>query len=319
MAMRKLREAIVASARNDAFAKNVYIFIIRTTILLRHPESYHPAILHLLRRLHLASPLNDVEKKEFLGYWLLDLACRQQDLASAFRVRNLYRYRTEKVDMILSALIHGNWVILGLAKRSADVYETSLMQWADERMANYAMQCMGKSYLSLPKEYVERCTGLRWGKLKEQKKRSDEPSKASKMVPPSFRCASSYSYPPRLVYSPRPAENTPEQLAPCLETSYQRSMDGGCFRHLLYAWHTLVSPRGGGVLVGREIMHNFRRVPGPSQPRSALRSVRDGAVHGAWGEGVWPRHRHVDGAGDDEDEAGAASGGRESGARGGVY
>ncbi|KAI4150129.1 MAG: hypothetical protein LQ341_001168 [Variospora aurantia] len=172
LAMRKLREAIVASARNDAFAKNVYIFIIRTTILLRHPESYHPAILHLFRRLQLASPLNDVEKKEFLGYWLLDLACRQQNLASAFRVRNFYRYRTEKVDMILSALIHGNWVIFGLAKRSADVYETSLMQCADDRMANHTMQCMGKSYLSLPKEYVERCTGLRWGELKEQKKLS---------------------------------------------------------------------------------------------------------------------------------------------------
>ncbi|KAL9022294.1 MAG: hypothetical protein Q9185_000536 [Variospora sp. 1 TL-2023] len=170
MAMRKLREAIVASARNDAFAKNVYIFVIRTTILLRHPESYHPAILHLLRRLHLASPLNDVEKKEFLGYWLLDLACRQQDLASAFRVRNFYRYRTENVDMILSALVHGNWVMLRLAKRSADVYETSLMQWADEKMANHATQCIGKNYLSLPKEYVERCTGLRWGELKKQKK-----------------------------------------------------------------------------------------------------------------------------------------------------
>ncbi|KAI4288498.1 MAG: hypothetical protein L6R35_002240 [Caloplaca aegaea] len=169
MAMRKLREAIVASARNDAFAKDVYIFVIRTTILLRHPESYHPAILHLLRRLHLASPLNDVEKKEFLGYWLLDLACRQQDLASAFRVRNFYRYRTQKVDMILSALVHGNWVMLRLAKRRADVYETSLMQWADENMANHATQCMGKSYLSLPKEYVERCTGLRWGELKKQK------------------------------------------------------------------------------------------------------------------------------------------------------
>ncbi|KAL9013159.1 MAG: hypothetical protein Q9173_002133 [Seirophora scorigena] len=169
MAMRKLREAIVASARQDAFAKNVYIFIIRTTIVLKHPESYHPAILHLFRRLHLASPLSHEEAKEFLGYWLLDLACRQQDLAGALRVRNFYRHRTEKVDTILSALIHGNWVILRSAKRGADVYETSLLQWADERMANHATQCIGKSYLSLPKEYVERCTGLRWGELKEQK------------------------------------------------------------------------------------------------------------------------------------------------------
>jgi len=52
MAMRKLREVIVASKRVDDFSIQVYIFCIRLSILSKHVESYHPAILHLLRIMH---------------------------------------------------------------------------------------------------------------------------------------------------------------------------------------------------------------------------------------------------------------------------
>ena len=53
-ALRKLREGIVASKRKDAFAVQAYLFCIRVSVLVKHSESYHPAILHLL---HHASPV----------------------------------------------------------------------------------------------------------------------------------------------------------------------------------------------------------------------------------------------------------------------
>lgn len=172
LAMRKIREAIVASARNDSLAKSVYIFIIRTTILWRHPESYHPALLHLFGPLHYAAPLSKEEEKEFLGYLLLDLACRQQNFPAAFRIRTSYGYRVKNIDLTLSALVHGDWFLFRKVKSKADSHRRCLMEWADEKMASHAMQCLGRSYLRLPRDYVEKCTGMSWEQLKELKKMS---------------------------------------------------------------------------------------------------------------------------------------------------
>jgi hypothetical protein len=106
MAMRKLREGIVASNRVDNFSIQAYIFCIRLSILVKHMESYHPAILHLLKRMHTVLPLSKADLQEFVGYLVLDLACRQNDLAAAYVVRQEYRLHDAKVDAILQALAH---------------------------------------------------------------------------------------------------------------------------------------------------------------------------------------------------------------------
>ena len=98
MAMRKLREGIVASKRVDDFSIQAYIFCIRLSILLKHMESYHPAILHLLRRMHTIQPLASTELQEFVGYLVLDLACRQNDLTQAYSVRHNYGLHDSKID-----------------------------------------------------------------------------------------------------------------------------------------------------------------------------------------------------------------------------
>ena len=74
MAMRKLREGIVATKRVDDFSIQAYIFCIRLSILVKHMESYHPAILHLLKKMHTVQPLTNTELQEFVGYLVLDLA-----------------------------------------------------------------------------------------------------------------------------------------------------------------------------------------------------------------------------------------------------
>ncbi|KAL8998743.1 MAG: hypothetical protein Q9169_002298 [Polycauliona sp. 2 TL-2023] len=170
MAMRKLREAIVASSRVDEFAKAVYIFIIQATILLGHPESYHPALLYLIRRLQSIRLLSKEEESDFVGYYILDLSCRQRDLATALRVRHMCSHKSARIDMVLKALVDGNWVLFQKARATGNPYEKRLIERASGSMTDHAVQCLGKSYLSVNRAYVEQCTGVKWENLKQSRK-----------------------------------------------------------------------------------------------------------------------------------------------------
>ena len=107
-----------------------------------------------------------------IGYYILDLACRQQDLATGFRVLSIYDHGNRRVHMVLRALVHGNWVLFEQAKASGSDHEKRLMDWAGGRMTDHAVQCLGKSYMSVHKGYVEQCTGMEWEELKESRKMS---------------------------------------------------------------------------------------------------------------------------------------------------
>ncbi len=166
--MRKLREAIVASARTDMFALRVYVFVIRVTMLTGHMESYHPALLHLLRHIHPRNPLSDSELQDFIGFYILDLACRQNDLAAAYRARYLYGYRDAKVERILQALVHGDWWAYWRLEGMMDRYQQQLMKWGDDGMRKHVLKCLGQSYLTVEKTYLERTTRRTWEELKKR-------------------------------------------------------------------------------------------------------------------------------------------------------
>ena len=166
-AMRKLREAIVASHRTDAFAQSVYIFIIRATILVGHMESYHPALLHLLNRIHTKTPLSANILQEMLGYHILDLACRQQDLNTAYRVRYSHTVHDLKIDGLLHATTHGNWFAFRKVEGSMDRYQRCLVQAIQIRMRKHALDCMGRSYLSVERNYIEEATHMPWDELRK--------------------------------------------------------------------------------------------------------------------------------------------------------
>lgn len=167
-AMRKIREAMVASARADDFARDAYIFIVRAAIHAKHMESYHPALLHLLYRIHPVNPLPAPVFLEFVGYYILDLACRQANLAQAFAVSHLcYDHRDQGIDAVLKALVTGDWCSFWMAKDMANVNQRRLMEWADERVRKHALQCVGKAYLTAEKTYVERAAQRSWEELKE--------------------------------------------------------------------------------------------------------------------------------------------------------
>lgn len=169
LAMRKIREAIVSSARKDTFALQAYVFIIRATILAKHMESYHPALLHLLHSIHPVTPLSTVEYNEFVGYYILDLACRQNDLAAAYHVKSHYRYKDDQVESVVRALVHGNWFTFWNIESLVTSHQKRLMEWTRDEMRSRALGCLGKGYLSVDKKYLEKAIHGRWEELVQTK------------------------------------------------------------------------------------------------------------------------------------------------------
>lgn len=161
-ALRKLREGIVASKRVDDFAAQAYLFCIRLSILVKQPDSYHPAILHLLRSIYPRHPLTSVELQEIVGYLVLDTACRRSQLAEALALRRHYRLKDSKINAILDSLIHRNYVKFQRVKRSVDRHKARLMEWAEQDMRLHSLKCIGRTYFSVDLEFLERTTSSRW-------------------------------------------------------------------------------------------------------------------------------------------------------------
>lgn len=164
-AMRKLREAVVSTSRTDAFAQRAYMFIIHATILTSHWESYSPALLYLLQKIHPVTPLSQPERQEMVEYLVLDLACRQGDLGEAFKVRWRYRLRDRKVERVLRCLVHDDWVGFWRVRRAVDGYARALMGWVEDGVRVHALKCLGRTYLSVERRFLEKSTERTWDEL----------------------------------------------------------------------------------------------------------------------------------------------------------
>lgn len=165
MALRKLREGIVASKRVDDFAVQAYLFCIRLSVLVKHPESYHAAILYLLRHLHPLCPLTSLELQEVVGYLVLDTACRRGDLGEAHWLRNEHHLRDPQVDAVLHALAHDNWVSFRRLKLRVDGHRARLLEFADKEVRSRTLKAFGRSYFSVDRDYLETSTDSCWGDL----------------------------------------------------------------------------------------------------------------------------------------------------------
>jgi hypothetical protein len=164
MAMRKLREAILATQRRDAFAQRAYVFIIHASILTRHWESYQPALSYLLDRIHLHTPLTPAELQEFVGYRVMDLACRQYELGDAFAILKT-QLKDRRVETIVKCLVQDDWVRFWRVRKLVDGYQRALMEFAVERMRLHALKCLGRGYMSADKAFVERTGDATWAEL----------------------------------------------------------------------------------------------------------------------------------------------------------
>ncbi|KAI0484992.1 hypothetical protein GGR56DRAFT_616439 [Xylariaceae sp. FL0804] len=164
-ALRKLREGIVASKRVDDFAIQAYLFCIRLAVMVKHSQSYHPAILHLLRRIQPLHSMTTVERGEVVAYLILDTACRRNNLAEAFALRHRYCLKDAKVDAILDSLTHDNYVGFHRLKRRVDGYRAKLLEYAEDGMRRHSLKCFGRTYLSVDLDFLETSTGSKWACL----------------------------------------------------------------------------------------------------------------------------------------------------------
>lgn len=165
-AMRKLKEALIASRRIDDFARNAYVFIIRAMIFVKSWESYGPALVYLLRTIHRRVPLAPHELREFATYYVLDLGCRQYELAEAFRAKYAYRIEDRRIDVALRALVEEDALDFWKVKGQVDAYQRNIMSFADEGMRLYALKCIAKVYFTVEKSFVEKVAGgTKWEEL----------------------------------------------------------------------------------------------------------------------------------------------------------
>ncbi|KAK7403138.1 hypothetical protein QQX98_011086 [Neonectria punicea] len=167
MALRKLREGIVASKRADDFAIQAYLFCIRLSVLTKQPESYHPAILHLLRHIFPIQPLTSIEVQEVVGYLILDTACRRRELAEAYSIRHDFQVKDSKLDAALDALSHDNYILFQRTKHDMDRHRAKLMSWADDDMRLHTLKCFGRTYLGVDLGFLEMATDTNWKDLTE--------------------------------------------------------------------------------------------------------------------------------------------------------
>lgn len=165
MAMRKLREGILGSGRRDLFAQQAYIFIIQASILTQQWESYQPALLHLLFGIHPHVPLSASQLRDFVTYLILDMVCRQEDYAEALIVQQKFRHDDARTTGIVNSLIREDWPKFWRLRRAVDGYQRSLMGFAERRVRQHAMKCIGRSYMSVHVSYVERCADTSWSAL----------------------------------------------------------------------------------------------------------------------------------------------------------
>ena len=165
MAMRRLREGILGSRRRDAFAQRAYMFIAQASILTRSWESYQPTLLHLVHSIHAQTPLSPLELRDYVGYMILDLACRQNELVQAFALKVKFAHADRRVAAVLKALVHDDWPRFWRIRRAVDGYQRALMGFAEERMRLHVLKCLGRSYLNADRVFVERSADAKWEEL----------------------------------------------------------------------------------------------------------------------------------------------------------
>lgn len=176
LSLRKLREAILVTEATTPvdFAQRVHAFSIRFSILARHPPSYFPSLSRLLYHLHSPShPLMPSELTEFITYLILDYACREEKLVTAYELRQQaklkYGFNSEIVDRVLLALTHDNWIAFWRARKDVDGYLRAVMNWSADRVRRKALKIAGSAYLSADVDWIVRgCTGEEdwtWEKL----------------------------------------------------------------------------------------------------------------------------------------------------------
>lgn len=159
MALRKLREAILATKRRDGFARAVFVYSIRVGIQLRSMETYHAALLYYVRSLCDASPATSREREECQLYHVLDLACRLRDMQRACAAMDKFGLWSSTVGESLHSIITNNWSRFWYCYHLSTDLQRKLLDNMAETIRDHAFASLQRSYFTVDRPFAERCFG----------------------------------------------------------------------------------------------------------------------------------------------------------------
>jgi hypothetical protein len=108
-------------------------------------------------------------------YLILDLACRQRDLAGAYALRSSsktkFGFESRNVDNILAAVATGNWISFWRVRRKVDGYVRAVLHWQIEHVRKNALNAIGRAYMGCDVRWIlQSATGgeMTWEELVEK-------------------------------------------------------------------------------------------------------------------------------------------------------
>jgi hypothetical protein len=108
-------------------------------------------------------------------YLILDLACRQRDLAGAYELRSTsrakYGFESRNVDTILAAIATGNWVSFWRVRRKVDGYVRAVLHWQIGHVRKSVLKAIGRAYMGCDVAWIlQSATGgeMKWEELVEK-------------------------------------------------------------------------------------------------------------------------------------------------------
>ncbi|BFZ58762.1 hypothetical protein PYCC9005_005827 [Savitreella phatthalungensis] len=172
--LRKLREAITASGREDAFAVLVFERSARYAVSRDHPEAYLPALRHLLFHLYTRKAVKP--DQDLVQAYLLHLLCVMDDL---------HGYLQEQEQLVLSDMIDpthttSTQIMLVMVRGDPLSYNkilrdaastlcVRLIEHAREKVYRRALAVTGAAYMQAPISLLDAAVDSdRWRKHAEE-------------------------------------------------------------------------------------------------------------------------------------------------------
>ena len=117
------------------------------------------------------------ELNEMTVYLILDLACRQGEMASAYSLRSNSKLKwglqSRTVDSVLAAIATGNWVAFWRVRRRVDGYVRAVLLWQVEQLRKSTLKAFGRAYMGCDLKWIlASATGgeMGWDELVEREK-----------------------------------------------------------------------------------------------------------------------------------------------------
>lgn len=105
-------------------------------------------------------------------YLILDLVCRQKELAAAYGLRATswakQNFHGREVNDIIDAVVTRNWVKFWRVRRKADGYVRAVMQWAVGELRRDTLKAFGRAYMGCDVRWIlQSATGneMEWEEL----------------------------------------------------------------------------------------------------------------------------------------------------------